>query len=126
MKKELFAATVLILLASVSIWNTFHAKKLTTELSDTINASMVMAENDQWQEAAVLAEAASANWKAAGNYTQIFIGHNSVELTSDAFGDYLGELYKCDKGGSRGAHQKLISHITALYEMERISLKSIF
>ena len=126
MKKEIFAVSVLFLLAVVSIWNTFHAKKLTNELSDILNASMEMAESEQWQKATSLAEAASASWKAAGTYTQVFIGHNSVELTTDAFGDFLGELYRCDLGGVRGAHKKLIAHINSIYEMERISLKSIF
>ena len=126
MKKEIFAITVLLLLASVSVWNTCHAKKLTSDLSEMLNASRELAENAQWQDAAVLAETAFNKWKSAGIYTQVFIGHNSVELTTDAFGDYLSELYRCDMGGTRGIHQKLIAYINAIYEMEKISLKSIF
>ena len=49
-----------------------------------------------------------------------------ADLTTDAFGDYLGELYRCDLGGALGAHQKLIEHIKTIYEMERITLKSVF
>lgn len=125
-KKEIFAIAVLMLLASVSVWNTCHAKKLTSDLSDILNASKELAENDQWQYATALAETALNKWKSAGTYTQVFIGHNSVELTTDAFGDYLSELYRCDMGGALGTHKKLVAHINAIYEMEKISLKSIF
>ena len=126
MKKEIFTSAVLLMLAAVSIWNACHAQKLTSELCDMINASLEMAESEQWQKAAALAEAASESWKSAGTYTQIFIGHNNIDLTTDAFGDYLGELYRSDMGGARGAHQKLLAHINAIYEMERVSLTSIF
>lgn len=126
MKKEIFATAILLLLAAVSIWNAYHAQKLTSELCDMLNASLEMAESEQWQKAAALAEAASESWEAAETYTKIFIGHNSIDLTTDAFGDYLGELYRSDMGGVRGAHLKLLAHINAIYEMERISLTSIF
>lgn len=125
MKKEIFAAAVLLLLAVVSVWNLSYAKKLTRELSETVDASLEMAQSDRWQEASQLAEAAEQKWSSADDYTHIFIGHTEVELTTDAFGDYLGELYRNDLGGARGAHQKLVEHIKTIYEMERLTLRSI-
>lgn len=126
MKKEIFAAAILVLLAAISAWNLNYAQKLTTELSQAVDASIEMAKSGQWQKAASIAESASEKWNSADSYTQIFMGHTELELTTDAFGDYLGELYRCDLGGARGAHQKLIEHIKTIYEMERITLKSVF
>lgn len=125
MKKEIFAAATLILLATISAWNLHHAQKLTSELSQTVEASLEMALNGQWEQASMLAENAAEKWNSADTYTHIFMSHNEVELATDAFGDYLGELYRNDLGGTRGAHQKLIEHIKNIYEMERLTLRSI-
>ncbi len=126
MKKEIFAALLLVILAGISIWNLHYAESLTTELTQTLDASLTMAADEQWAQAVALAESASNRWRGADSYTHIFISHNKVDLTTDAFGDYLGELYRNDIGGARGAHQKLSAHIETIYEMERITLKSIF
>lgn len=126
MKKEIFAAVILALLAIISTWNLRYAQRLTSELSQAVDASIEMAKSGQWQKATRIAKSASERWSSADSYTQIFMGHAELELTTDAFGDYLGELYRCDLGGARGAHQKLIEHIKTIYEMERITLKSVF
>ena len=126
MKKEIFAAVILVLLAAISVWNLRYAQRLTSELSQAVDASIEMAKSGQWQKATRIAESASERWSSADSYTQIFMGHAELELTADAFGDYLGELYRCDLGGTLGAHQKLIEHIKTIYEMERITLKSVF
>ena len=126
MKKEIFAATILALLAVISAWNLHYAQKLTTELSQDVDASIELAQSGQWSKAIRIAESASEKWNSADSYTHIFMGHAELELTTDAFGDYLGELYRTDLGGALGAHQKLIEHIQTIYEMERITLKSVF
>lgn len=126
MNKEIFAAIILALLAIISFWNLRYAQRLTSELTQSVDASIELAQSGQWQKATKIAESASERWNNADNYTHIFMGHTELELTTDAFGDYLGELYRCDLGGALGAHQKLIEHIKTIYEMERITLKSVF
>ena len=126
MNKEIFAAIILALLAIISVWNLNYAQRLTNELNQAVDASIEFAQSGQWQKATKIAESASERWNNADSYTHIFMGHTELELTTDAFGDYLGELYRCDLGGALGAHQKLIEHIKTIYEMERITLKSVF
>ena len=126
MKKEIFAAVVLVFLASVSAWNLHYSKELTNYLIQTVEASLELAQQDRWQEAARFAETAVEKWNNSDSYIHVFMSHTEVDLAADAFGDYLGELYRNDLGGARGAHQRLVEHISTMYELERISLKSIF
>ncbi|MDD6189174.1 MAG: DUF4363 family protein [Clostridiales bacterium] len=126
MKKELFAVTILILLSGLSAWNLNHVKSLTGEISETLKLSYAMAEADDWEGAAELANSAEQKWSDSGGYTQIFIRHSEIDLTTDAFGDYFSEIYKSDIGGAKGALKKLLGHLENIYEMERITLKSVF
>ncbi len=126
MKKELFAALILICLIVLSIWNLWYVEKMTTELSETISASYTLALEGKWEMAEKLAETGTAQWNNSDNYTHIFIRHTDIDTTTDAFGDYLSCIYSRDTGMLSGAYQKLLAHIMTIYEMEQINLKSIF
>ena len=126
MKKEIFAVSVLLLLVAISTWNLHYSKKITTQLIQTVEESLEMAQEGLWQEATRIEETAVEKWEKSDSYIHIFMSHTEVDLASDAFGDYLGELYRNDIGGARGARQRLVDHISTIYELERISLKSVF
>lgn len=126
MRKELFAAIILAALAFTSTWNLKHIKSLTGELSSLMRQSYVMAAAGNWGAANTLAQKGADIWNSSDSYTHIFIRHSEVDLTTDAFGDYLTELYRHDIGGAEGTLGKLLSRLESIYEMERITVKSVF
>lgn len=126
MKKELLAAFILAALTGLAAWNLNHVKELTDSLSSLMCHSYELAFDGFWAQADALAQQGADIWNSSEGYTHIFIRHSEVDLTTDAFGDYLAELYRRDIGGAAGALQKLTAHLESIYEMERITLKSVF
>lgn len=126
MKTEILAAAILGALVALSIWNLSYVKDLTDELTQTVDAAYSMAEQGDWERAEKLAEAAAQKWSGADDYTHIFIRHSEVDLTSDAFGDYIAEIYRGDIDGVTGTYRKLLEHLKTIYEMERITIRSVF
>lgn len=126
MKKEWIAAGILALLAAFSAWNLCHIKNLTNSMTELLETSRELYQCGDWDPATRYAQRAERIWAKTDNYMQIFMAHPEIDSASDAFYDYLAELYKRDDGGADGTYKKLISQLTGIYEMEKITLKSVF
>ena len=125
MKKELGAIIILFGLIGLSVWNLFHLRQLTGELTELINESSSLAGSGEWDAALAAARRAESTWLSADGYTHIFMRHAEADSTTDAFCDYISELEKCDSCAD-GPRQKLIEHLKSLYDIEKPTLKSIF
>lgn len=126
MKKEWIAGGILVLLAAFSAWNLCHIKTLTNSITELLETSHELSISGDWDTATLHAQSAEKIWSDSNCYTQVFMSHPEIDSASDAFYDYLAELYKQDSGGADGTYKKLMAQLNGIYEMEKISLKSIF
>ena len=126
MKKEISAAVILLLLLALAAWNLLYLRNLTDDIVFTLNHSYSLSLDGDWDGAARQAEAANSLWQEAEGYTNVFIRYTAVEYATEAFHNYLTELYRQDAGGTAGTYGKLIAYIENLYEAEQLSLKSFF
>ncbi len=126
MKKELFAVGLLLFLITAAFLNLLHLKRFTGRLLGLTEEAYRCATVGQWEEARKKAEDAEKLWSDADYYTHIVIRHGEVDGTTEAFCAMLGELYKEDAGGAKGAYIALKKQIENVYGMERLSFKTVF
>jgi len=126
MKKEISAAVILLLLLAASLWNLLYLRHLTEEITSILDESYSHSLAGAWEQALQRAEEAELRWRNAEGYTDIFIRYTAVEYATEAFHDYLTELYRQDSGGVSGTYGKLSTYIENLYEAEKVTLKSFF
>lgn len=125
MKKEIFAAALLIALSVGSVINLNYLRDCTGAVTAGIDAACEFAQAGRWDSAVSSAEKAEKTWSSASVYTGVFIRHTEADGVSDAFFDFLGAVYGKDSASVRRAGLILKKRIRGLYEMERPSLGSI-
>lgn len=126
MKKEIAALALLAALLSGGLYNTHYLRTFTGGLADTLNLSRAYCENGEYALALDLAREAEGAWHARELYAGIFIRHTEIDAVSDGFYSLLGELESDEPGAAKGLYAGLIAHIESLYDMERITLRSVF
>ena len=126
MKKELIFAAFLISLFALTIVNTNMLGKMTNELTEILDDSLKYAENGDWDTAVSKAEEAESLWNKADPYTHIVVRHSEIDITNDAFYDYLTALYSREDGEAKGTYKALLSHISSIVNMEKVTFGSIF
>ena len=126
MKKEIIFAIFLVLLFGLTILNISMLGKMRNDLSYLIEASLLSAENGDWDKAIEKAEEAEKLWKKADRYTHIVVRHSEIDCTTDAFYDFLKALYSQEAGDAKGAFKSLSAHLESIVNMEKVTLGSIF
>jgi hypothetical protein len=126
MKKEIFAVGLLLFLITAAFLNLIYLRRFTDRLLGLADEAYRCTTVGQWEEAKNKAEEAVKIWSDSDSYTHILIRHSEVDGTSDAFCSLLGEMYKKNSGGAKGAYTALRQHIEGIYAMEKFSLKAIF
>ena len=126
MKKELIAAALLLSLMTLAVINLIYLKHFTSKLIGLTDEAFSYVSVGKWEEAKKKAEEAERLWSGKDAYTHIAIRHSEINEASEAFYELLGEVYKEYSGGAKGAWLSLRSNIKSIYEMEKLSLKSIF
>ena len=126
MKKEIFAAALLILIFAGSLVNLHYLNSLTEELTTQVEAAKACVEESDWKKAAEYAESATKLWSESDYYTHIVLRHSEINITTDAFYELLGGIYAENYGDSVGASRMLLDHIESITKMEEIRFGSIF
>ncbi|MCR4772298.1 MAG: DUF4363 family protein [Oscillospiraceae bacterium] len=125
MKKELFAAALLIALSTLSAFNLRYLRALTLDMTSKIDAACAYAADGLWDSAAAEAGKAEEAWSSALGYASVFIRHAEADGVSDAFCELLGAIYGKDRPAVLRSAMILKKHVSGLYDMERPSLGSI-
>ena len=126
MKKEIFAGLILVLMFAASVVNINYLEHFCDETVDIVDASLQYAESGNWPAAVHLAEQARDRWQRNRGYTHIFIRHTELDATTEAFHEYLTCLYGESADALHGLGLALKDRITAVLEMERVNLGTIF
>ena len=126
MKKEIFAIALLLIILTATIINIFYLNNFTDKLIELVNTACDAAEQEDWETATETAEKAAAAWTDRDFYTHIVLQHSEVDSATDAFYDFLSEIYSEDPSSAKGAGEKLIAHLTSISSKEKLKIGSIF
>lgn len=126
MKKEIFAAFLLLSLIIGSLFNIFYVKEFISDVEQELLLSQISFYNGDIESSETYLRSALDIWNSAGLYTDIFIRHNETDTTTDYFYDVLSALYSDNPKSVLGAYEKLFSRLTEIYTIEQISFGSVF
>lgn len=126
MKKEIFAVGLLLATLIGVLVNIHLLEKMSDHIIALVEETEAAAQNEDWQEASQLAEEAKAYWDKKRSYTHIVIRHSKLDDATNAFCNFLTEVYKEDPIGVIGTGRALEEEINNLYGMEQLNLGTIF
>ncbi|MBQ9685295.1 MAG: DUF4363 family protein [Oscillospiraceae bacterium] len=126
MKRETGAAALLILLLAVSLWNIRRVDQTVDEIEEHLKYSEKAALGGDSAFAEAELEAALRLWRAADNYTHVFIRHPEIDTANDAFYTLM-QLLRAGEGRSlTAAYDQLRYHLEGIASMEHIRVGSVF
>lgn len=125
MKKEIFAAALLAVLFTASVFNIWYFDRLCSGIEAEILVSAQAMEKSDENAAREHLDRALTMWLAADSYTHIFIRHPEIDSTADAFYELAGELNGESTDSCRAAYEKLLYHIESIRTMEHLRFGSI-
>ncbi len=126
MKKEIFAAGLLLALFAAALYNIHFLRGFIGDLSDTLYESRDLCEAGDFDGAEESLRAAIDTWNSKDGYTHVLIRHSEIDSTTDAFYELLSEISSKDASAAVGAYEKVLAHLVSIYTMEKITLGSIF
>ena len=126
MKREIFAACLLVLMLTLSIINIHYLKSITHELTGYIENCIESADADDWEGAEKYAKQAKEKWYDYRTYTSLFLKHDKIDQITDSFTDIFSSIYKHDQISSSAAGNKLIDNLEKIIFMEQLKIGTIF
>ena len=126
MKKELFAAALLVLILALALWNTREIGDLCGEIAELVERSADEASRENWPESQRLFEDALALWQSRESYTGIVLRHTDIETLTDDFYELSEHLRTRDAPAALSAASLVREHLRGIAEIESFALGSIF
>ena len=126
MTRESFAALLLAALVAVSVWSIRRIDRLCDELDAHLEKSEKAALAEDYENAALEADAALRIWLGAKTYTHIFIRHPEIDSTADAFFSLQQALGAQNARELPPVYALLRYHLNCIRELEHISVGSVF
>lgn len=126
MKKEIFAALLMLLLIAGAALNVRHMDKLTGQVGACLERSEAAAQRGDFDAALNALEAGISLWEKEHSYTNIFIRHPELDDTYDTFYELKEIILQKDSEAFPAAFQKVQYHLDCINFMERPTIGSIF
>lgn len=126
MKREIFAALLLLVLIGASVWNIRRADRLTDEIREHLELSerALLAADPNYAKEQL--EAAKRIWLSARGYTQMFLRHPELDGTSDVFYETLQDLQAGELRALPAAYERLRYHLDSIRDMEHVRWGTVF
>lgn len=125
MKRELWAALLLLLLAAGSLWHLHTADRLTGLVEDSLDRAEQAARQEDYEAALAALREGRRLWQASGVYTQIFFRHPDLDSLQGAFAA-LEQLLRQEDRAWPAALELLRYHLETLDRMEHVSPGTVF
>ena len=125
MKRELWAALLLLLLAAGSLWHLHTADRLTGLVEDSLDRAEQAARQEDYEAALAALREGRRLWQASGVYVQIFFRHPDLDSLQGAFAA-LEQLLRQEDRAWPAALELLRYHLECVDSMEHISPGSVF
>lgn len=126
MKKEAFAAILLVLILALSLLNSKKLDSLTNQLTQIVENCNSAASNENWPQAQKGIEEAISTWKKNDSYTHIVLRHSEIDSMADDLYELKEHIYAHDAGAVYGISGLVAAHLQSISSMEKIRLGSIF
>lgn len=126
MTREIAAYILLLAILLGALFNTRCLDRRMTELKSTAEQAFDCLERGDGEKALKLCRDACDSWEAMDSYTHIFIRHDEIGATSDAFFDFLSDISEENIEAAYGSLGKLCDHLDSMSSAEHLSLGSIF
>lgn len=126
MKKELIALLLLIALFVGSLINIRFNEHVINKLSDGAYLAYTEYLGGDTDKASETLKAVCDKWLSLDGYTHIFIRHDEIDSTTEAFFELLSAMHDEKPDCVCGAYLKLKAQLDSLSSMEKLSLGSIF
>lgn len=126
MKRELFAASLLVLLCLLAAWNIHRVDQLTESIMQNLERAEYAASLGDEKTAIKNFQTGLSIWKTASSYTNVFLRHPDVDTASDVFYELEGLLEQGDTVSLPAAFEKLRYHLRSLAYMEHLSAGTVF
>lgn len=125
MKKELFAAILLLALLAGGAYNTRFLGGFTGEIADTLALSAERCGRGDYELALTLADSALEQWLSRESYAGIFLRHTEIDAVTYGFHELIGAL-KTEPESAAALYSGLEGHLRSLSDMERVTVASVF
>ena len=125
MKKEIFAACLLILMFSAAILNITYANKITGSIISQIDQTEALGTAGQFDKASEHLDSALKIWDNNKVYTGIFLRHPEIDSAYDCFYEVQAALFDQNSDTLPALCSKLRYHIECMANMEKLKLSSI-
>ena len=125
MKRELWAAILLLLLAAGSLWHLRSADRLTGLVEDSLDRAEQAARQEDYEAALAALREGRGQWQASGVYVQIFFRHPDLDSLQGAFAA-LEQLLRQEDRAWPAALELLRYHLETLDRMEHVSPGTVF
>ena len=125
MKRELWAALLLLLLAAGSLWHLRSADRLTGLVEDSLDRAEQAARQEDYEAALAALREGRRLWQAYGVYVQIFFRHPDLDSLQGAFAALEQRLRQEDRAWP-AALELLRYHLETLDRMEHVSPGTVF
>ena len=125
MKRELWAALLLLLLAAGSLWHLRSADRLTGRVEDSLDRAEQAARQEDYEAALAALREGRQVWQASSVYAQVFFRHPDLDSLQEAFAALEQLLRQEDKAGP-AALELLRYHLETLDRMEHVSPGTVF
>ena len=126
MKKELFAAALLALIAAAAILNAGKVESITEAITKEIEKAEKSAEQADWETCMAQINSAGQKWEREGPYLRSVMSHPQEEAIIDSFYDLKLTAEEQDQGKIRISAARLKARLKAISEMEKIKVETIF
>ena len=125
MKRELWAALLLLLLAAGSLWHLRSADRLTGLVEDSLDRAEQAARQEDYEAALAALREGRQVWQASSVYAQVFFRHPDLDSLQEAFAA-LEQLLRQEDRAWPAALELLRYHLETLDRMEHVSPGAVF
>ena len=125
MKRELWAALLLLLLIAGAVWNVRSADVLVNTVEQSLHRAELAASRGDFDLARAALQNGREVWNRHSLYTRIFFRHPDLDSIQDAFFG-LEQLFLQKDAGWPAALAQLRYHLRTVDEMEHVTLGAIF
>ena len=126
MKKEIFAAALLIFMLVLSFVNIHGIESLAADLSGDIEKAISLAESENWPDAEKCALSSLKSFYESERYIESVLKHEKSDNLDGLYYDFIAHICDKDAAGVSLSGQRLLDFLTSLCRNEKPSLSSIF
>lgn len=106
--------------------NSHYLTKITASLSDELVLASEAAESEDWDKAREYSRAVQEGWERNMPYLRLVQSHASINEIATLLDESMARLNSQDLGEYTATNARVLRHIAALCELERLSLGNLF